>query len=90
MSARTSPVRDRRVIVLAAEVAETRDRKVPGVLLGLKCEWTCHIMQRLGGWGTEYSKQNDSYLYMYRRVLLFTKTTKKYRNDYEIPERPRY
>ena len=22
-------------------------------------------------------------------VLLFTKTTKKYRNDYEIPERPR-
>ena len=38
MSARTSPVRDRRVIVLAAEVAETRDRKIPGVLLGLKCK----------------------------------------------------
>ena len=38
MSTRTSPVRDRRVIVLAAEVAETRDRKIPGVLLGLKCK----------------------------------------------------
>ena len=49
MSAR-SPVRDRRVIVLAAEVAETRDRKVPGVLLGLKCKRTCHILlDKMGG-----------------------------------------
>ena len=69
MSARTSPVRDRRVIVLAAEVAETRDRKVPGVLLGLKCEWTCHIMQRLGGWGSEYSKQNDRFMRLFKYLM---------------------
>ena len=38
MSRGTSPARDKRIIHLAAEVAETRDRKVPFLLLKLKCE----------------------------------------------------
>ena len=37
MSARLrSPVRDKRIINLAAEVAETKDRGVPGLLLNLR------------------------------------------------------
>ncbi|KAH3699932.1 IQ calmodulin-binding motif-containing protein 1-like [Dreissena polymorpha] len=36
MSRGTSPARDKRIITLAAEVAETKDRRVPSVLLRLK------------------------------------------------------
>jgi len=36
MSRTTSPARDKRILHLAAEIAETKDRRVSGLLLRLK------------------------------------------------------
>lgn len=44
MSRTASPARDKRIINLAAEVVETRDRRVPPLLQRLKRKATCRVL----------------------------------------------
>lgn len=49
MSARLrSPVRDKRIIELAAEIAETKDRGVPAILLNLRGNNTVIVVNMFG------------------------------------------